>query len=50
MRHMRTLAADPELRERLAKAGRARAERFTWASAAHALLDYCLALGQKKAA
>jgi glycosyltransferase involved in cell wall biosynthesis len=50
MRHMRTLAADPALRERLAKAGGARAGRFTWESAAHALLDYCLALGQKKAA
>jgi len=49
-RHMRALVADPTLRERLAKAGRARAGRFTWKSAAHALLDYCLALGQKKAA
>ncbi len=50
MRHMRTLAADPALREQLAKAGRARAERFTWESAAHALLNYCLGLSHKKAA
>ena len=49
-RHMQALAADASLRERMAKAGRARAGRFTWASAAHALLDYCMALGQKKAA
>ena len=48
MRHMRALAADPALRERLAKAGRARAKRFTWESAARALLDYCLALGAKE--
>ena len=50
MRHMRALATDPALRERLAKAGRARANRFTWKSAARSLLDYCLALGQQKAA
>jgi glycosyltransferase involved in cell wall biosynthesis len=49
-RHMRALAGDPALRERLAKAGRARAKRFTWESAACSLLDYCLALGQQKAA
>jgi glycosyltransferase involved in cell wall biosynthesis len=50
MRHMRMLATDPALRERLAKAGRARAKRFTWESAARSLLDYCLTLGQQKAA
>ncbi|MGA2567833.1 MAG: glycosyltransferase family 1 protein [Pseudolabrys sp.] len=50
MRHMQALATDPALRERLAKAGRARANRFTWESAARALLDYCVALGQQKAA
>ena len=50
IRHMRAIASDPALRERLAQAGRARAKRFTWEAAARSLLDYCLTLGQQKAA
>ena len=50
MRHMQALASDAHLRERLAKAGLARAKRFTWEAAARSLLDHCLMLGQQKAA
>jgi len=49
-RHMRALATDPALRERLAAAGHLRAQRFTWKAAARALLDYCLTLGEREAA
>ena len=50
IRHLQAIASDPALRERLAQAGRARAKRFTWEAAARSLLDYCLMLGQQKAA
>lgn len=50
IRHMQAIASDPALRERLAQAGRDRAKRFTWEAAARSLLDYCLTLGQQKAA
>lgn len=49
-RHMRALAEDSGLRERLAQAGSERAKRFTWEAAARALLDYCLSLDERKAA
>jgi glycosyltransferase involved in cell wall biosynthesis len=48
--HMQTLYADAGLRNRLAAAGRQRAQRFTWAATARSLLDHCLALGAKQAA
>ena len=48
--YMRQLAGDAGLRARLAEAGRARAQRFTWAATARALLDYCLALQEQKQA
>ncbi len=50
MRHMQTIAGDAALRERLAAAGRARAQRFTWAATGRALLDLCLATAEKRAA
>jgi len=43
-RHMRALASNPALRERLTKAGHARARRFTWETTARSLLHHCLAL------
>ncbi len=46
-RHMQTLYADAGLRERLAAAGRQRAQKFTWAVTASFLLDHCLALDAK---
>ena len=39
----------PDLRARLAAAGKERAKRFTWEATARALLDDCLALGAKRA-
>jgi glycosyltransferase involved in cell wall biosynthesis len=48
--HMQALHRDPALRARLAAAGKARAQRFTWEATAQTLLDHCLALGAKRAA
>jgi glycosyltransferase involved in cell wall biosynthesis len=48
--HMQALHRDPALRARLAAAGKARAQRFTWEATARTLLDHCLALGAKRAA
>ncbi len=48
--HMQALNADAGLRARLAAAGKARAQRFTWQSTARSLLDHCLALDAKRAA
>jgi glycosyltransferase involved in cell wall biosynthesis len=42
---MREVDGRPELRARLAQAGRARAGLFTWAATARRLLDYCLEVG-----
>jgi len=49
-RHMVALAGDPDLRARLSAEGRARAQRFTWEATGRALLGYCMALGEKRAA
>jgi glycosyltransferase involved in cell wall biosynthesis len=46
--HMRALNSDPDLRKRLAAAGRERARRFTWAATARLLLDQCLGVGRKQ--
>ncbi len=43
-RHMRALASDPALRDRLVKAGYRRSRRFTWEATARSLLHHCLAL------
>jgi len=40
-RYMRDLHSDAALRSRLSTAGRTRAQRFTWAATARALLGYC---------
>jgi glycosyltransferase involved in cell wall biosynthesis len=42
---MRDVDRQPELRARLAQAGRARAAQFTWAATARRLLDYCVEVG-----
>jgi glycosyltransferase involved in cell wall biosynthesis len=44
-RLMREVDGDPELRAKLAAAGRARASQFTWAATARRLLDTCLEVG-----
>jgi glycosyltransferase involved in cell wall biosynthesis len=50
MRHMQALASSVELRARLSAEGRARAQRYTWAATGRALLGYCAAIGEKRAA
>ncbi|MBI3703491.1 MAG: glycosyltransferase family 4 protein [Rhizobiales bacterium] len=42
---MRDVDGQPELRAKLADAGRARAKLFTWAATARRLLDYCVEVG-----
>jgi glycosyltransferase involved in cell wall biosynthesis len=42
---LRDVAGKPELRARLAQAGRARAGQFTWVATARRLLDYCIEVG-----
>lgn len=49
-RHLQALHGDPALRARLVAAGNQRVRRFTWQATARALLDYCLALGARRAA
>jgi glycosyltransferase involved in cell wall biosynthesis len=47
-RQMQALYDDRALRERLATAGRQRAQKFTWAATARFLLDRCLTLEAKR--
>ncbi len=49
-RQMQTIAGDAVLRGRLAAAGRARAQTFSWAATGRTLLDLCLTMTEKKAA
>jgi glycosyltransferase involved in cell wall biosynthesis len=42
---MREVDGRPELRAKLAAAGRARASQFTWAATARRLLDHCIEVG-----
>jgi glycosyltransferase involved in cell wall biosynthesis len=42
---MRDVDGKPELRAKLAEAGRERASLFTWATTARRLLDYCIEVG-----
>jgi glycosyltransferase involved in cell wall biosynthesis len=50
MHHMQAVSSDADLRARLTAAGKARAQRFTWAATARSLLDHCLELGARRTA